>query len=69
MKPRFAQRETLVDGNAVGFPAAIGRGAAQHRGAARQILLEDDIDHARNRIRAILRRGAIAQHFDTGNAV
>ena len=34
------------------------------RNAERGVLLQDHVDHARDRVRAVLRRGTVAQHFD-----
>jgi hypothetical protein len=64
MQARLANGKALVDRHAGGFAAAIHRRAAQQRGGSRQVVLQDHVDHARDRVRTILRRGAIAQHFD-----
>src|SRR3546814_9174581 len=45
--------------------ATISLAGFEGRLAARVIGLQDDVDHTRDRIRAILCRGTVAQHFDT----
>src|SRR3546814_3507076 len=63
---RSAVRNARRDGLAIAA-AAVGSVplSGLDRGAAARIVgFQDDVDHARDRVGAILRRGAIAQHFD-----
>ena len=57
--------ETAGDAHVEGLAAAFAGGAHAHvdRGAI-HLLLQDEVDHAGDRVRAVDRRGAAGQHFD-----
>uniref|UniRef100_A0A0N4ZJK5 Efflux RND transporter permease subunit n=1 Tax=Parastrongyloides trichosuri TaxID=131310 RepID=A0A0N4ZJK5_PARTI len=55
------QREAARAARAVGFQRQVALG---FKGQAFEVLAGDDVDHAGDGVRAIQRRGAVAQHFD-----
>ena len=60
-----AAREAAGQVQHVRFAAAVlGPAVAVVDGGAVGLLLEDEVDHAGNRVRAVDRRGAAGQHFD-----
>lgn len=57
--------ETIAAGNLVAVEAgAVGGAPVAFEEAALHVALEDGVDHARHRVRAIDRRRAVTQHFE-----
>ena len=62
---RVAERQSDVAGNGVRIAVARAVGAGvELQAAARAVVLEQEVHHAGNGVRAVLRRGAVAQHLD-----
>ncbi len=59
-----AQRETSTERQIVRIAAAVVRGTAAHRRVQRSVFTQQDIDHARDGIRAVLRGCTVAQDLD-----
>ena len=59
-----AERQSDVAGNGVRIAVARAVGAGiELQAAARAVVLEQEVQHAGNGVRAVLRRGAVAQHL------
>ncbi len=64
-EPAGAEREADVAGKAVGVAVAGAvRAGVELEAAPRRVVLQQKVQHAGNRVRAVLRGGAVAQHLD-----